>query len=452
MLGPVDHDQLPALIATATVCVVPAARDLTPNPTVVYPTKLLEYMACRRAIVAPQPRDRLDGRRERPRGAAVRARRSDRPRAQGAAPDRRAAAARSDRRSTPTSACAATSPRARRAARCAHAYNVLAERFADQFAERADDDAPKVEMLADDDFEATVFEEAPQPPAVDTALNRARAARRRARARSTRTGERRASRSRRRRHASRRDDGARAGRRRGPRDQPTAAWTVSALARAAAAAGPGRLGRDERRRAVRALDDERRRRGRRRRATTARRSRASPPPRRAARSVESSFVAGEIDVPTPPPERATTRRPAVEFTAASELLGNAEPADPDTGSRTPPLERALSASGSRCYTVAGGCHSGRRAGQPAVRHRLRADRARSDQAPMVRSRRRRSRSSCCTPRRSSRRSRSTSMRSTRRGRGCTGSIPSKLAGVVRAAADGRPRRARDRRLVRRRRC
>jgi hypothetical protein len=52
VLGPVDHDQLPALLATASVCVVPAASDLTPNPTVVYPTKILEYMACRRAIVA----------------------------------------------------------------------------------------------------------------------------------------------------------------------------------------------------------------------------------------------------------------------------------------------------------------------------------------------------------------------------------------------------------------
>ncbi len=54
LLGVVDHDQLPALLATATVCVVPAASDLTPNPTVVYPTKILEYMACKRAVVAPR--------------------------------------------------------------------------------------------------------------------------------------------------------------------------------------------------------------------------------------------------------------------------------------------------------------------------------------------------------------------------------------------------------------
>jgi glycosyltransferase involved in cell wall biosynthesis len=38
VIGPVDHDQMPALLATASVCVVPAAADLTPNPTVVYPT------------------------------------------------------------------------------------------------------------------------------------------------------------------------------------------------------------------------------------------------------------------------------------------------------------------------------------------------------------------------------------------------------------------------------
>src|SRR5215468_10642256 len=54
ILPPVDHDQLPALLATATVCAVPAAADLTPSPTVVFPTKLLEYMACRRAVVAPR--------------------------------------------------------------------------------------------------------------------------------------------------------------------------------------------------------------------------------------------------------------------------------------------------------------------------------------------------------------------------------------------------------------
>ncbi len=51
---PVDHEQVPALIATAAVCVAPSAAELTPRPYVLYPTKLLEYMACRRAVVAPR--------------------------------------------------------------------------------------------------------------------------------------------------------------------------------------------------------------------------------------------------------------------------------------------------------------------------------------------------------------------------------------------------------------
>ena len=72
--------------------------------------------------------------------------------------------------------------------------------------------------------------------------------------------------------------------------------------------------------------------------------------------IDGSFVAGEIDVPTPPPkfddvdERITEREkrdkresrdmPAVEFTAASGLLGaSTEAPEPDTGSRTPPIER-----------------------------------------------------------------------------------------------------------------
>jgi hypothetical protein len=55
--------------------------------------------------------------------------------------------------------------------------------------------------------------------------------------------------------------------------------------------------------------------------------------------VESSFVAGEIDVPTPPPSpaRLIHDTPAVEFTAAAPILGS--PDDPDTGSRTPPADR-----------------------------------------------------------------------------------------------------------------
>jgi hypothetical protein len=60
-------------------------------------------------------------------------------------------------------------------------------------------------------------------------------------------------------------------------------------------------------------------------------------------ATENVFVAGEIDVPTPAPEKridppATVDAP--EFIAASSRLGGAEPGgDPDTGSRTPALER-----------------------------------------------------------------------------------------------------------------
>jgi glycosyltransferase involved in cell wall biosynthesis len=50
----IDHEGMPSLIATATVCVAPSAADLTPRPSALYPTKLLEYMACRRAVVAPR--------------------------------------------------------------------------------------------------------------------------------------------------------------------------------------------------------------------------------------------------------------------------------------------------------------------------------------------------------------------------------------------------------------
>src|SRR5262249_22068578 len=48
----IDHDDMPALTEGATVCVAPAARELTPQPIALYPTKILEYLACRRAVVA----------------------------------------------------------------------------------------------------------------------------------------------------------------------------------------------------------------------------------------------------------------------------------------------------------------------------------------------------------------------------------------------------------------
>lgn len=52
--APIDHELMPALIASAAVCVAPSAAELTPRPYALYPTKLLEYMACRRAVVAPR--------------------------------------------------------------------------------------------------------------------------------------------------------------------------------------------------------------------------------------------------------------------------------------------------------------------------------------------------------------------------------------------------------------
>ncbi len=50
----IDHESMPSLIAAAAVCVAPSAADLTPRPYALYPTKLLEYMACRKAVVAPR--------------------------------------------------------------------------------------------------------------------------------------------------------------------------------------------------------------------------------------------------------------------------------------------------------------------------------------------------------------------------------------------------------------
>ena len=189
-------------------------------------------------------------------------------------------------------------------------------------------------MLADDDFEATVFEEAPQAPPVDTALNRIGDRRGRLERRDVRTP------ARERVIAppapTERDETMeRAPVAPSPREQQRVDGVGAR--RAAAAARSRRLGRHQRRaRPVRSIaDDAAARADRARRATTARRSKACAS-RRRCRSLESSFVAGEIDVPTPAPEG---KAPVVEFTAASSLLANAEPSDPDTGKRTPPLER-----------------------------------------------------------------------------------------------------------------
>jgi glycosyltransferase involved in cell wall biosynthesis len=52
-LGAIDHDDMPRVIAQASVCVAPAAPD-SERPLASFPTKLLEYMACRRAVIAPR--------------------------------------------------------------------------------------------------------------------------------------------------------------------------------------------------------------------------------------------------------------------------------------------------------------------------------------------------------------------------------------------------------------
>lgn len=170
VLGPIDHDQLPALIATATVCIVPAAADLQPNPTAIYPTKLLEYMACRRPIVAPR-RETVSQVVENNREALLfepgdpldLARKVLRLLDEPLLRDRIASHAYERVRRDYTASAA------RRAIRAA--YAVVSDRFEITGA-AVDDDAPKVELLADDDFEATVFEEAPAVPAIDTALNK----------------------------------------------------------------------------------------------------------------------------------------------------------------------------------------------------------------------------------------------------------------------------------------
>jgi len=372
LVGVVDHDEIPALLATASVCVVPAASDLTPNPTVVFPTKLLEYMACKRPIVAPrretvqlvvenareallfEPGDPIDLARKvlRVLGEPILA--------------QRIATAGYDRVRRDFTASAT-----RRAIQ--KAYKMIADRFGS--VDHGDEDAPKVEMLTDDDFEATVFEEAPiTPAAVDTALNR--------------IGDP---------HAledalAALDNGtASSSERLAPPPPPddtldrqpvaparadTQAWTVSALVspppREAGGTGfttpvlpddwvvtnvagavraiaippppqrPSDGPSDGHAELIDDIDTG---------AVAARKEHDDGTPVEGNAQVVSVpltpgdglFVAGEIDVPTPPPEKRITEPQAAvdaeEFIAASSLLGNAEASDPDTGSRTPPLER-----------------------------------------------------------------------------------------------------------------
>ena len=331
LLGPIDHDQIPALIATATVCVVPAAADLTPNPTVVFPTKTLEYMACRRAIVAPRREtvaQLVENNREallfEPGDPIDLARKVLRLLGEPLLRDRLAQNAYERVRRELTASAS------RRALR--NAYTVLAERFALDAEVEVEDEQPKIELLADDDFEATVFEEAPIAPSIDTALSKLEALelgsidetgstsseqviappppRRLADETQERNPVRAAA-------VGVRDSGN---------------WTVSALA-----APPLPPGQDDWvvtnvAAAVRALDAEDAADD----GTPVEGTSAQP----VVPSSESAFVAGEIDVPGPADERRTAEHEAavVEFTAAGPILSNDAP-DPDTGSRTPPIER-----------------------------------------------------------------------------------------------------------------
>ncbi|HEY1555250.1 MAG TPA: glycosyltransferase [Kofleriaceae bacterium] len=360
LAGAIDHDELPALLAQATVCVVPAASDLTPNPAVVYPTKLLEYMACKRAIVAPRRETVamvVDNGREallfEPGDPIDLARKVLRLLGEPVLRDRLAAGAYERVRRDFTASAA------RRALRTA--YDVVEERFAGQFGDSAGDDHPKMELLADDDFEATVFEEAPHASASDTGLEHigdphAIADVLESLDNEPHTGSEQVV-------APPHDEtmerspvaAARGG-------DVSAPWTTSGLAPAPGAHPPDDWVVTNVAQAVRAVDSP---------GFAGARSEAShrrdeiepetgeaaalpaddgtpvegtphATPTPSIQAVENAFVAGEIDVPTPPPESrdpAEGKTPQVEFTAASKLLSGPEPSDPDTGSRTPPLER-----------------------------------------------------------------------------------------------------------------
>ncbi|HEY3805313.1 MAG TPA: glycosyltransferase family 4 protein [Kofleriaceae bacterium] len=336
LLGPVEHDQIPALIATAAVCVVPAAADLTPNPTVVFPTKLLEYMACRRPIVAPKREtvtQVVEGGREallfEPGDPIDLARKVLRLLGEPSLRERLAANA-YDRVRRELTASAA-----RRAIRKAY------DHFGELGGSASDEDAPKVELLADDDFEATVFEEAPVAPDPEPGLDRigdpngleeALAGLQTTGASSVATSE---SSS-----GAHGDDTLDRVPVAPPSDQADSSnvWTISGLTPAPAPANDDWVVTNVAA-AVRAIDpltdDDSGAIVQLEDGTPADGNRPpTPSASMPAVVIDNAFVAGEIDVPTPNPTKKQ------EFTAASTLLGNVEATpDPDTGKRTPPLER-----------------------------------------------------------------------------------------------------------------
>lgn len=161
--GTVDHDEVPALIASATVCVAPSGPDLSPVPTVTAPTKILEYMACRRAVIAAR-RQSISAIVEHGRDGLLfesndpndLGRKIHRLLVETSFRERLAAAGYARVRNELTASAARRSVRA--------AYEALSRRFANQFAAAAaaaaEDSRPRPsEMLSDDEFEATVFED-----------------------------------------------------------------------------------------------------------------------------------------------------------------------------------------------------------------------------------------------------------------------------------------------------
>lgn len=168
-LGPVEHEQVPALIAAATVCVIPAALDLVPNPMVGFPSKLLEYMACRRAIVAPKRetvsmvvRDNQEALLFEPGDPADLARCVLRLLAEPALRERLATAAYERVRREFTASAVRRSVRA--------AYADLSHQLAG--AQPAAQAMSKSDLMSDDEFEATVIEQAAEVAAGDTGLHR----------------------------------------------------------------------------------------------------------------------------------------------------------------------------------------------------------------------------------------------------------------------------------------
>lgn len=166
--GVIDHDEVPALIASATVCVAPSGPDLTATPTAIAPTKILEYLACRRAVVAAR-RQAITAIIEHGRDGLLfeyndpldLGRKIHRLLVEAPFRERLAAAGYARVRNELTASASRRSIRL--------AYEALSRRFAGQFsaAASASDDAPRPpELLTDDEFEATVFEDlAPAAPA-----------------------------------------------------------------------------------------------------------------------------------------------------------------------------------------------------------------------------------------------------------------------------------------------